>query len=115
MKTLEQVTAISASDREFLREVKALIRRLLPDARVLLYGSVARGTQEPHSDYDILILTKNAPAKKEKDELESGILLFELEREVVVSTIYYTDIEWSTPIVRVSPFHGEVERDAIIL
>ena len=39
---------------------------LLPDARILLFGSRAKGTADKHSDYDLLVITPNELTKKER-------------------------------------------------
>ena len=62
MKTIEQTHVVSEEDKALLREMKKVIREVVSAAEVLLYGSVARGTQGPESDYDILVLTATAPA-----------------------------------------------------
>ena len=38
----------------------------LPDARILLFGSRAKGNNDKHSDYDLLVITPNALTQKEK-------------------------------------------------
>lgn len=115
MKTLEETPIIAAGDKALLCNVKDVIRRLLPTADVLLYGSVARGAQEEDSDYDVLVLTDRPLSKDLERTVERAILDLELDQGIVVSTIYYTREEWNTPFVRVSPFHAEVERDAVLL
>jgi len=115
MKTLEEAQSIAAGNKELLCNVKHVILRLLPTADVVLYGSVARGVQEQDSDYDVLVLTDRPLSKDLERAVERAILGLELDRGIVVSTIYYTREEWDTPVVRVSPFHAEVERDAVLL
>ena len=43
------------SDEEIYREVIRIIAKYLPDARVYLFGSRAKGTAKPYSDFDIAI------------------------------------------------------------
>jgi uncharacterized protein len=38
----------------------------LPDSRILLFGSRARGDQDRHSDYDLLIITPTTFTPQEK-------------------------------------------------
>ena len=45
----------------------------LPDARVMLFGSHAKGTANKHSDYDILIITKDTIPLLEKRDLKGKI------------------------------------------
>lgn len=115
MRTLDQVTAISNRDRDLLREIKKTIHKHLPNADVLVYGSVARGTQEPESDYDILALTDRPLSHKDQNEIRGVVFDWEIERGVVVSVLFRSKDEWDSPLAHVSPFHQEVEKDAIVL
>ena len=115
MRTIEKVSVISEQDKALLGEATDIIRKSMPSARVLLYGSVAKGTQSSDSDYDLLVLTERPVSKDGRRAVEHGLLELELEREVVLSTMYYSISEWDSSLLRVSPFHSEVERDAIIL
>ena len=115
MRTLEQADAVSQEDRALLAELSRRIHEFAPAARVFLYGSVARGTQEPDSDYDILVLTDEPLPKSTEQATERAILALESEREVVFSTIYYSRNVWDTPILRVSPFRADIERDGVLL
>lgn len=115
MKTLEQASVVSDRDRELLGEVKQLIRQCLPAADVLLYGSVARGTQDVASDYDILALTDCPLSHGEQNEVRGTVFDWEVEREVVISIMFRSKEEWNSALARVSPFHQEVEKDAVAL
>ncbi len=46
--------------------IKNTVSYYLPDARVLLFGSHARGNYNSHSDYDLLIITPNGLSEREK-------------------------------------------------
>ncbi len=46
--------------------IKKTVQALLPDSRVLLFGSQARGTFDSHSDYDLLIITPDTLTPKER-------------------------------------------------
>ena len=65
MRTIEDQTVLSQRDKDLLTELKAVIRQFEPTATVLLYGSVARGTNDPESDYDIMVLTEHQPSAEE--------------------------------------------------
>lgn len=115
MKSLEQTANVSVKDKKLLRELRGLIGTFLPTAQVLLYGSVARGTKEPESDYDILILTDKPVLREEEDAVRDAVYELELAREILISMVFCTKDRWNQPVVRVSPFCQEVERDAIAL
>jgi uncharacterized protein len=58
--------------------IKRTVHAYLPDARVLLFGSHARGNYDRHSDYDLLVITPNLLTPREKVDWSS-----ELNRAIV--------------------------------
>jgi len=115
MRTLEEASAVTAEARDILAEFKRIVHQRRPSATILLYGSVSRGTQTPESDYDLLVLTEQRLSNIEEGELKREIYDLELEREVILSTIFYSWEQWDSPISRGSPFYDEVQKDAIRL
>ena len=64
------------TDKEICQEVVKIIAKYLPDSRVYLFGSRARGTAKPYSDFDIAIewkekihLSTMAKIREELDKL----------------------------------------------
>ncbi len=115
MKQLEDVAVIPTRDKEILREVRRAIRRLLPGATVYLYGSGARGTREPDSDLDLLILTEAGLSLDEERAVADAIYEIELARGVVISTVRYDRTEWEAPLMRATPFRSRVEAEAVLI
>jgi len=54
------------SESEILNSIKSIVHSLLPDAKILLFGSRAKGNYRQDSDYDILVITQNLLQEKEK-------------------------------------------------
>jgi len=48
------------------KKIRDAVLSCLPGARILLFGSRARGDQHRHSDYDLLVITPNTFTPKEK-------------------------------------------------
>lgn len=46
--------------------IKRTVQACLPGARIVLFGSHARGEQNRHSDYDLLIITPETFTSQEK-------------------------------------------------
>ena len=59
--------------QETLYTIKSTVQAFLPDAQVLLFGSRARENDTKYSDYDILVITQQAYAPREKINWESKI------------------------------------------
>ena len=54
------------SNKEIRNTVKSAVRSILPDARVLLFGSRANGKSHNGSDYDLLVVTEKTLAPRTK-------------------------------------------------
>ncbi len=113
MRTLEQTSVISAVDRELLAEVKGVVQRFVPTAELLLYGSAARGTQGPESDYDLLVLTERPLSTQQEEAVWDALFDLEMKRGAVLSAQFCARSEWERH--RSMPFYVEVDRDGIAL
>ena len=77
--------------KKFLEEVKREIVKELPEARVYLFGSVARGRYTAASDIDILVVVKDldeARAEKLKIEIKKRYPWAPLELHIVDYEIF---------------------------
>jgi predicted nucleotidyltransferase len=115
MKNLATSKDISGRDRDILIKLKEIVHVIIPTATVLLYGSVARGTQDEDSDYDVLILTDAPLSTKEEDSVTDAVYDLELDRGIVISTLFYTKDFWAAPIAQVLPFHQRVREDGVVI
>lgn len=115
MKALDQARKPPRQARTILRECKEAILAILPDASVLLYGSLARGAAGPESDWDILVLTERPISQAEEETVRAAVYALELKHDVVLSLLLYAKQEWDDPHHRAMPFHEEVEREGLVL
>jgi len=106
---------LKRSDVALLKEVKQRILDHVPDAKVFLYGSVARGEATADSDYDVLLITPHKLTTPEEDDIYDAVYEVDLDRGVVVSVVFYSEEEWAAPIVKASPFHKNVAKESIPL
>lgn len=98
-----------------LERIKRIILDKDPSAKIYLYGSRARGTMKPDSDWDLLILLNK---KKITADVERNLTypLFDLEFEIgeVISPMVYPEAEWNTKH-RVTPFYANVMKEGRLL
>ncbi len=70
------------SFQQALRTIKATVKSYLPESKILLFGSRARGEGDQESDYDLLIVTADTLAPRIKMNWENKIrkaLVFSLK------------------------------------
>ena len=109
MGRMKKTTAKDA----LLKRVKATVTALAPDAKVILYGSRARGTERPDSDWDFLILLDGPVDKTLEVQIKDGLYDIELETNTVLSSIIRSESEWLSTRFEVTPLRQEIERDGI--
>ena len=97
------------------QKIKDIILKENSDAKVILYGSRARGTELQESDWDILVLL-NKQNVSFKDEQKIRHNLFEIEIEIgePISTLVYSQMDWDTRL-SVTPLFRNVKREGIYL
>jgi predicted nucleotidyltransferase len=109
MKVLDQ--NLLSADIELLKQCKAAIKAIVPDAEIILYGSRARGDAHPDSDYDLLVLTDQQTDLDLEDKLRAAIFNFQLEYDILLSVFAYNRSQWNSPLYRAMPFHKNIERE----
>ncbi|GHT58587.1 hypothetical protein AGMMS50239_03400 [Bacteroidia bacterium] len=79
---------------EILENIRTLKRQLLPDDRLILFGSQARGDARPDSDWDLLLLL-NKPIKEESDEDKTfEFVLMGWKYGTYLSIKIFTEKDW---------------------
>lgn len=82
--------------------------------RVILFGSQARGTARPDSDWDILvILNKDILEPSDYDKITFPLTALGWDLGENISPVMYTEKEWESN--KMTPFYKNVQQDGIIL
>lgn len=100
--------------KEILAEIKKAVLTIEPDADIVLFGSLARGTASKHSDIDLLILLNKELSFDEKMEISGSIYDIELEHSKIISPIIVSRKVWEDQRLK-SPFYHEVKLEGIRL
>jgi predicted nucleotidyltransferase len=115
MKTMEEWEAETA-DPELLRRCKEAVRRVVPDADVILYGSRARGdAQDEYSDYDLLVLTDSEDTVDVEERARGALFPLEVETGAILTIIVYNRQEWNTEFHRQMPLHENIDQEGVSL
>ena len=96
------------SNDKILAQIKKIVRKQDPTAKIYLYGSRARGTANDNSDWDLLILLNrdNIPLELEQ-EITYPLYDLEFDTGKIISPIIYTKKDWNTKY-KVTPFYHNV-------
>ena len=95
--------------------VNEIVCHGIPDATVLLYGSVARGVAGPDSDWDLLVLTDGLPTPAQRQGISDALYGLELQHSLVISELVCSRDEWDASLSCVGPLHQNVERDGVLI
>ena len=97
--------------RELIERVKKTVRSVDPKARVILFGSRARGDNGKISDWDFLILISKEADDKIKNKIRDRLIDVELEAEQVISTIIYSQDQWLG--YKITPLYKNIFREGL--
>jgi predicted nucleotidyltransferase len=100
---------------ELLKQVKRTVQSFDPKAKVILYGSRARGDAFPDSDWDFLVLLNVAVDWRLKEAIRHALYRVELASDEVISSIIHDESAWNEPIRRVTPLHQSIVREGVPL
>lgn len=102
------------TDRDYLiKRVKETILSFDADADVILYGSRARGSSVPESDWDFLVLTGRDFDNMIKTEIRKKIHSIEIDTCEVISVIIHSKSYWNSSRNTVTPFYKNIDRESI--
>ncbi|MBI4545195.1 MAG: nucleotidyltransferase domain-containing protein [Gemmatimonadetes bacterium] len=101
---------MSPEDHSILEEFAARVRELEPRARIWAFGSRARGTAHPESDFDLCIVVP-----ERRDPLDSAIrdIAWEIgfERERVLTTVMLSAYDFEQGPMSASSLVANIRRE----
>ncbi len=104
------------TDRDYiLKKVKNTVLSFDENARIILYGSRAKGAASADSDWDFLILTDHEYDYKKKQAMRKKLHSIEIETDEILSVIIHSIDYWNSSKNSVTPFCKNIREDSITL
>ncbi len=94
------------------QKIRQAVRAVDPDAEIILYGSRARGDENPESDWDILVLTGYDVDLATEQIFRDKIYDVELETGEPLTIFVYSKQDWTTN-QRITPFYHNVVEEGV--
>ena len=99
-------------NQQIFKEILSLKRQILPNGKVILFGSQARGDVHENSDWDLLVLID----KDKKTQEDEDMYAFPFEElgwsyGVAINSILYTTKQWEQG--EIFPFYKNVMNEGI--
>ena len=99
-------------NQQIFKEIQTLKRRILPNEKVILFGSQARGDAHEDSDWDLLVLLdKDKKTKEDEDEYAYPFDELGWNYGVAINSILYTKKQWEEG--KIFPFYKNVMHEGI--
>lgn len=99
--------------QEITERVKKSVESIDPQAKVILFGSRARGDFKNNSDWDFLILTSVNSDENFKSKIREVLIDTELEAEQVISTLIYSQQNWKN--YKSTTLYKNITSDGVIV
>jgi predicted nucleotidyltransferase len=114
MKTLQDLS-LPPHIYQALRAAQERITKEFAVDRMVLFGSMARGTADEESDVDLLIILRDPPDHQLRNRISSMLLAINLEYDTNLSGLVVDQKAWDEGMLSVLLIHAEVEREGIQL
>lgn len=96
-----------------LAALKAVLWQRFGAVELVLFGSVARGSQTPDSDIDLLVLLPGPVTTATEEAVFDLAFDVEMAYGVVFGIIVYARAEWDSARFASMPLHSVIEREGV--
>lgn len=103
--------APTQSDRDTIAAVMAAVTSRWPVERIILFGSKARGDDEPDSDIDLLVITTPELDREAEDAMQDAAWETGLEHERCVQLVIRSHERWYHGIDQATPLRLQIDQD----
>lgn len=113
MVTSDTLSSLSAADRQTIRGIATALPTRWPVDRIVLYGSKARGDDNPESDIDLLVLTARPLTPEELGEMRGLSRRIGLDMATWPELYVRTSEEWWRGVYQAAPIRKEIDAEGV--
>ena len=93
---------MTTQDRLLLEQLKVKVAERLPLSRIILFGSRARGDNEPDSDMDVLVVLEGSVSRESEEYVRFCAWELSYENGVVIFPLVVERTEWEEGLTSAS-------------
>jgi len=100
---------------ELIERMGGAVRIIAPTAQLYLYGSRARDTARPESDWDLLVLLQSPVSDDLVRRLRRALYEIEWMSGEVISVVVRSTDDWHSEQSVATPFYQNVSHESLLL
>ncbi|MCJ7569682.1 MAG: nucleotidyltransferase domain-containing protein [Anaerolineales bacterium] len=112
MKTLDDL-ALEEEEKKAIREATRMLQENFPVKDVVLFGSKARGDDDPDSDIDLLLVTTRSIDWKERQAIIHALFDLGMKHDVIFSILDTTESDFDKGTFTTFPVYKEIIREGV--
>lgn len=112
MKTIYEL-ALMDNEKEAIQEATKLLKETFPVKKVILFGSKARGDDDPESDIDLLLVTERSLHWTERPATIYSLFDLGMKHDVIFSILDTTGSDFDNGIFTAFPIYQEIVKEGV--
>ena len=114
MKSFESVSLMK-NESEAIKAAIKMLKSEFSIAKVILFGSKARGDHDEHSDIDLLVVASMSLDWKEEKAIIGALFDIGMKYNVIFSPLFTFSDEWEEGIFTEFPVYQEILQDGAVV